>query len=195
MLRAVDSASVRGLVRCVMLFVVITARLAVAAPTGTPSLAVPIAGAIAVAAASSVGAMALTLGTSALCAEVIGTPRPLCLTAGVALGGAVQVLLSWLLIPELFRWSGLDAGPIREGWWQLARWPLIGLAAAVAGLAIASGVEQSRFTSGQVPMLVALGGSLTSGLTIDVLGIVGAVRAAREGATVRCVTGSLECAP
>lgn len=130
--------------------------------------------------ATSVAAFGVAMGTSGLCTEVSGSPKPLCLAGGVALGAALQAVVSWLVIPEVFRLSGAEASSVREGWWRWARWPLLGLAVATGVLAVAAGLEQSRFESGQAAMVGALAGTLSAGLTVDVLGVIGAVRAAEH---------------
>jgi hypothetical protein len=129
--------------------------------------------------ATSIGAGAIALGTQSACTQAYGQPRPLCAAGGVLLGGAVQLALSALIIPELFRISGLDPGAIRAGWWQWARWPAAALAISALVLLAGSAAEQDRYGSAQGTMIGGLAGTAATGLSIDVFGVIGAVRAAQ----------------
>jgi hypothetical protein len=103
----------------------------------------------------------------------------MCGAAGLALAGATQLLVSLLLLPEVFRISGNDPAAVRLGFWRAARWPAIALAASTLVFLAGAAAEQHRYGSGEGTMLVGLGGAATSGLTLDVMGIIGAVRAAQ----------------
>ena len=141
------------------------------------ALAVTAASLISVATSVLGGVIATSLPT--FCTEKLGAPSPMCGVGGVALAGAGQLLLSLLIIPELFRISGDDPGAARAGWWQWARWPAAALAVSALVLLAGATSEGSRYGSGQGTMLGALGGAALSGVSVDVMGLIGAVRAAK----------------
>ncbi len=144
-----------------------------------PRFALSVATAATVSLAASVAAVAVTLAVPGACTAASGAPRPACSAAGVALGGALQLALTALVLPEAFRLSGLDPGAARAGWWRWARWPAAALAIATLAYLAATLVEQARYGAGQGAMLGSLGTTLASGLAVDVLGVIGAVRGAR----------------
>lgn len=144
-----------------------------------PRYALSIATASAVSLASSVAAIGASLAVPAACTNAFGSPRVLCSAAGLALGGAVQLALTALVLPEVFRLSGLEPAGVRAGWWRWARWPAAALAVAVVVYLVAASVEQGQYGAGQGGMIGGLGGTLTTGAAIDVLGVIGALRAAR----------------
>lgn len=133
-----------------------------------------------VSASSSVIGGVLALSVPSLCTEALGTPRPMCGVAGLALAGATQLLISLLIIPELFRISGGDPAAVRAGWWRWARWPAALLAVSALVFLAGSAAEQQHYGTGQGTMITGLGGAAVSGVSIDVMGIIGAVKAAKE---------------
>ena len=155
--------------------------------TVTQSVAVPsdarfalsIASASLVSISSSVLGGVIATGVPNFCTVQYGAPRPLCGVAGIALAGATQLLVSLLAIPELFRINGNDPGAIRAGWWSWARWPAAAL--AISALVVLAGglSEQKAYGTGQGTLLGGFGGAAVTGITVDVLGLVGAVRAAK----------------
>lgn len=152
------------------------------APASSPPLlGVSTATASVFALATSVGAGAVALGLQGGCTAAFGQPRPLCAAGGVLLGGALQLALQALILPETFRISGLDPGVIRAGWWRWARWPAAALAISAVVLLAGSAAEQDRYGSAQGTMIGGLAGTVTTGLTLDVIGVIGAVRAAQQG--------------
>ena len=128
---------------------------------------------------SSVIGGVLAVSIPSWCTAQLGQPRPMCGVAGVALAGATQLIFSLLLIPELFRISGDDPTTVRAGWWQWARWPAAVLAASAMVLFAGSAAEARQYGAGQGTMLTGLGAAAASGISIDVMGIVGAARAAK----------------
>ncbi len=121
----------------------------------------------------------LALSIPSFCTEQFGAPRPMCGVAGVAIAGATQLLISLFLIPELFRISGDDPAAVRAGWWRYARWPAAVLAASALMLLAGSASEGKNYGSGQGTMVVGLAGAAVSGVSVDVMGLIGAVKAAK----------------
>jgi hypothetical protein len=132
-----------------------------------------------VAIGSSVLGGVVALGVPSACTVQFGAPRPMCGVAGLALAGATQLLVSLIAIPELFRINGNDPAAIRAAWWRWARIPAGLLAVSVLVFFAGSVSEQNRYGTGQGAMLASMGGAALSGVTVDVLGIIGAARAAR----------------
>lgn len=128
---------------------------------------------------TSIGAGAIAMSMQGACTEAYGQPRPLCAAGGVLLGGAMQLLVSWLLVPEVFRISGVDPSGVRAGWWRWARIPAAALAIGAAVLLAGASMEQNRYGSGQGVMIGGLASTITTGLSVDVFGVIGAVRAAQ----------------
>lgn len=145
----------------------------------TARFALSVASASLVSISSSVLGGVIALSVPNACTAQFGAPRPLCGVAGLALAGASQLLISLLVIPELFRINGDAPGAVREGWWRWARWPALVLAASALVLLAGAANENHAYGTGQTTMLAGLGGAALSGVSVDVLGIVGAVRAAR----------------
>lgn len=129
--------------------------------------------------ATSIGAGAVAMSLQGACTQAYGQPRPLCAAGGILLGGAMQLLVSWLLVPEVFRISGVDPSGVRAGWWKWARIPAAALAVGALVFLAGAAAEQNRYGSGQGVMIGGLAGTLTTGLSIDVFGVIGAVRAAQ----------------
>jgi hypothetical protein len=123
------------------------------------------------------GVIATSLPT--FCTQQLGAPSPMCGVGAVALAGATQLLLSLLIIPELFRISGDDPGAVRAGWWKWARWPAAVLAASALMLLAGSASEEKQYGSGQGVMMGSLVGAAVSGVSVDVMGLIGAVKAAK----------------
>lgn len=144
-----------------------------------PRFALSAATASLVSFASSGAALGVALSVPNACTQAFGSPRPLCAAAGVALGGAVQLALTALLLPEVFRLSGLDPAGVRAGWWRWARWPAAALLVASLVFLAGSATEQKNYGSAQGTMIGGLAGTVSTGLTIDVMGVIGAVRAAK----------------
>lgn len=153
------------------------AEVRVAPPPGRLALAVTSATLVALGSSVLGGVIAVSVPSS--CTAQFGTPRPMCSVAGVTLAGAAQLLISVLAIPELFRITGNDTGEIRLAWWRWARVPAAVLAVSALVLFAGGVSEQNRYATGQPAMLGGMVGAAVSGLTIDVLGIVGAARAAQ----------------
>ena len=146
-------------------------------PTARFTLSVTTASAVSV--ASSVIGGVIAVGVPGSCTEQFGSPRPMCGAAGLALAGATQLLVSLVLIPEVFRINGSDPGSVRQGWWRWARWPAAVLAVSALVFLAGAATEQKRYGTGQASMLAGLGGAAVSGITVDVLGLIGAVHAAQ----------------
>ncbi len=128
---------------------------------------------------SSVLGGVLAVSIPSWCTEQFGEPRPMCGVAGVAIAGATQLIISLLIIPELFRISGDDPASVREGWWQWARWPAAVLAASALVFLAGSASESKQYGTGQGTMITGMGAAAASGISIDVMGIIGAARAAK----------------
>ena len=141
--------------------------------------ALSVAGASLVSISSSVLGGVIAMSVPSFCTAQFGAPRPMCGVGGLALAGATQFLISLLVIPELFRLNGNDPAAIRAGWWRWARWPAAAL--AVSALVVLAGglSEQHAYGTGQGALLGGLGGAAITGLSVDVLGLIGAVRAAK----------------
>lgn len=157
-----------------------TETVTVTVTVPSPRFALSVATASLVSISSSVLGGVVALSVPNFCTAQFGAPRPMCAVAGVALAGATQLLFSSLLLPEVFRLSGGDPAAVRAAWWRWARWPAVMLAASVLVFLAGSAAEQHRFGSGQGTMLTGLGAVTASGLTVDVMGVIGAVRAAQE---------------
>ena len=132
-----------------------------------------------VSAGTSVLGGVLALSVPSICTAQFGAPRPMCGAAGVAVAGAAQLLISLFLIPELFRISGDDPGAVRAGWWRWARWPAAVLAASALVLLAGSASEAKNYGTGQGTMITGLAGVAVSGVSVDVMGLIGAVKAAK----------------
>jgi hypothetical protein len=145
---------------------------------GRLALAVTSATLVAAVGSSVVGGV-IAVSVPSSCTAQLGTPRPMCSVAGVAMAGAAQLLISLIAIPELFRISGSDPGEIRMAWWRWARVPAAVLAVSALVLLAGGVAEQNRYATGQPAMLGGMVGAAFSGLTVDVLGLVGAARAAQ----------------
>lgn len=145
----------------------------------SPRFALSVATASAVSIASSVLGGVVALSVPNFCTSQFGAPRPMCGVAGIALAGATQLIISSLLIPEVFRLSGGDPGAVRAAWWRWARWPAAMLAVSVLVFLAGSAAENHRYSSGQGTMLAGLGAVTLSGITVDVMGVIGAVRSAQ----------------
>lgn len=148
-------------------------------PASTARFALAVTGASLVSIGSSVLGGVVALSVPNACTAQFGAPRPMCGVAGLALAGATQLLVSLIAIPELFRLSGGDPAAVRAAWWRWARIPAALLAVSTLVFLAGSVSEQNRYGSGQGTMLGGLGGAALSGVTVDVMGIIGAVRAAR----------------
>ena len=123
----------------------------------------------------------LALSVPSYCTAQFGAPRPMCGVAGVAIAGATQLLISLLLIPELFRISGDDPAAVRAGWWRWARWPAAVLAASALMVLAGSASEAKNYGTGQGTIITGLAGAAVSGVSVDVMGLIGAVKAAKKG--------------
>lgn len=148
-------------------------------PASTARFALSVTAASLVSIGSSVLGGVVALSVPNFCTAQFGAPRPMCGVGGLALAGATQLLVSLIVIPELFRINGNDPASIRAAWWRWARIPAALLAVSALVFLAGSVSEQNRYGSGQVTMLGGLGGAALSGITVDVMGIIGAVRAAR----------------
>lgn len=133
-----------------------------------------------VAAGTTVGAGLFTLASRDFCTKKFGHPNAMCIAGGVAIGGAAQLLFSYLVIPELFRISGDDPSAVRAGWWKMARWPALAMAVSSLAMVAATTMETKKYGSGQALMIGSAGGAALSSLSIDVMGIIGAVKGAKE---------------
>jgi hypothetical protein len=132
------------------------------------------------AAGTSVAGGVIATQVPAMCTRAAGEPKPMCMAAGIAIAGATQLLVQYLLLPELFRISGDDPSAVRRGWWQWARWPALALAASTLAVLAGAAMENKNYGSGQAVMMGGMAGSAVSGVTVDVLGIIGAVKAAKK---------------
>lgn len=141
------------------------------------------AGAVTLASLAAIGSSTLwTAGTLVLpgqCIRATDRGQPLCSAAGLIVGGGLQILFSWLVLPEVFRLTGADPALVRAEWWAVARWPAAVLAVGAVIYAVAAGFEQRTFDSAQGPMVGALATSGLTSVTFDVLGVIAAVRAAK----------------
>jgi hypothetical protein len=146
-------------------------------PTARFTLSVSTASVVSI--GSSVIGGVIALSVPGFCTQQFGSPRPMCAVAGIALAGATQLLFSLLLIPEVFRINGSEPGAVREAWWRWARWPAAVLAVSALIFLAGAASEQHRYGTGEVSMLAGMGGAATSGITVDVMGIIGAIRAAQ----------------
>lgn len=129
---------------------------------------------------TSVAGGFIATNVPAMCTKAAGEPKPLCMAAGIAIAGATQLLVQYLLLPELFRLSGDDPSAVRRGWWQWARWPALALAASTLAVLAGAAMENKSYGSGQALLMAGMGASAVSGVSVDVLGIIGAVKAAKK---------------
>jgi hypothetical protein len=142
--------------------------------------------ALAVTSASLLSASTSALGgliatqVPAMCTKAAGEPKPACMAAGIAIAGATQLLIQYFLMPELFRISGDDVGAVRAGWLRWARWPALVLAASTLAVLAGAMMENKNYGSGQGVMMGGMAGAAVSGVSVDVLGIIGAVKAAKR---------------
>jgi hypothetical protein len=134
---------------------------------------------VAAALAGSAGGIASGIAVNQACVAQYGKPQPLCSSGALALGGAVQLLVTMLLLPEAFRIDGEDPGEVRARMWRWVRWPAAILALSALAYFAGSAAEQTRFNTGQGAMVGGLVGSIFSGLSIDVLAVVSAARGGR----------------
>lgn len=132
------------------------------------------------------GSAALVLATSAAVAifaggalpngrfEALGRPDPLALAGGLAIGLAVNLALSHLLVPELTElanrdgWSGSSVAA-RDEAWRAARWAAVAAAVGVVAMAAGALLERNHFGSGEGVMAVGGGLFLAGTITWDVL--------------------------
>lgn len=128
---------------------------------------------------SSVLGGVIALSVPGFCTAQLGAPSPMCGVAGIALAGATQLLVSLLLIPEMFRLSGGDIGSVRAGWWKWARWPAAMLAVSALVFLAGSASESKNYGTGQGTMLVGMGAAAATGISVDVMGLIGAAKAAK----------------
>lgn len=149
-------------------------------PHSPGRFALAITSASLVAAGTTVGVGLFTLAARDMCTKQFGHPNAMCIAGGVALGGAAQLLFSYLVIPELFRISGDDPSAVRAGWWKLARWPALAMAVSSLAMVAATAMETKKYGSGQALMMGSAGGAALSSLSVDVMGIIGAVKGAKE---------------
>lgn len=131
-------------------------------------------------AATTVAAGFITLTARDKWTQAAGKPNPMSIAAGLAIGGATQLLVQYLLMPELFRISGDSPAAARAGWWRWARWPALTLAASTLAMVAGAAVENKNYGSGQVPMMGAAAAGAASSVGIDVLGVIGAVKGVKE---------------
>lgn len=129
---------------------------------------------------TSVAGGFIATNVPAMCTAAAGEPKPLCMAAGIAIAGATQLLVQYFLLPELFRLSGDDPSAVRAGWWQWARWPALVLAASTLAVLAGAAMENKEYGSGQSVMMGGMAASAVSGVSIDVLGIIGAVKGAKK---------------
>lgn len=149
-------------------------------PKSDARFALAVSSASLLAVTSSVVGGLIAVNVPAMCTKAFGAPKPMCGAAGVALAGAAQLAISLLVIPEVFRLSGDDPGQLRGAWWRWARWPALALALSAVALFAASAMETKEYASGQGVMMGSMAAAAVSGATVDVMGIIGVVKAAKE---------------
>ncbi len=137
--------------------------------------------------AAAVGVTAATAVLSVLsgwlvpraCWEAEFRGNPMCAGVGLLIGAGVQVGLALLLVPETFRLANDpggagDVGVARAEAWRKSRWAALAGLAFVATFLVGAAVEQRSYGHGQAAMLVGALGALGSGVTFDVLQLLGA---------------------
>lgn len=144
-----------------------TARLI--APTAFASVAVL---------GTNIAGFATGMGLTRACFGENGRPSPLCNAGVFAIAGAVQLGLTLLLVPELYRFADADIGAVRLNMWRWMRWPALVLAASAITFLVGSAMETKQFDTGQGAMVAGIGGALAGGLSVDVFAVIGAVRGA-----------------
>lgn len=118
--------------------------------------------------------------------EATGRPEPLALAGGVLLGAVTDALLTFLLLPELYRVGGddvarVDVGAVRGEVWRLARWPALTAAASAVTLGIGAALEHQAYGRGQVAILVGLLGVFISAGVFEVMSAIGGVHGYQLG--------------
>lgn len=118
--------------------------------------------------------------------EATGRPEPLALAGGIALGVVTDALLTFLVLPELYRLGGddvarVDVGAVRGEVWRLARWPALGAAAGALTLGIGAALEHQAYGRGQVAILVGLLGVFISAGVFEVMSAIGGVHGYQLG--------------
>ena len=95
------------------------------------------------------------------------------IAASVAVSMALNLAITWLVLPELSRLTddehaSVDVSAIRLQVWRTSRW--VALAGLVfVGILVAGAVrERAEFGQGQALMLVGIAGSAASLITFDV---------------------------
>lgn len=118
-----------------------------------------------------------------------GRPDPRVIGANVAIALAVNMALTWILLPDFARVTN-DAGglanvdSVRSETWRRTRWLAL-VTAVFAGVVIAGAVaEKNQFGSGQTAMVVGAAGSALSVLAFDVTALL-TVRQATQASRVK----------
>ena len=102
-----------------------------------------------------------------------GRPDPQILAASIALSLALNLAITWLLIPELSRLSDderaeVDVHAIRREVWKTTRWVALAGAIFVGLFAFGAAQEHREFGKGQALMMLGLVGAGASVLTFDI---------------------------
>lgn len=119
-----------------------------------------------------------------------GRPDPRVFSASIAIALAVNMGLTWLLLPALARVTNDEGGTadvdaVRREVWRRTRW--IALVGAVfAGVLVAGAVvEKNDFGKGQLAMAIGAGGSALTAAAFDLTALL----------TVRSATADSRVAP
>ena len=109
--------------------------------------------------------------------RVSGRPAPRIFSANIALALAVNMALTWLLLPDLARVTDDEGGTasvsyVRAETMRVTRWFALAGALFVGVLMVGSVLESNDFGRGQAVMAVGAGGAVLSALTFDVMSLM-----------------------
>ena len=122
-----------------------------------------------------VGAASYLVGSSWEIADINahGRPNPEVLAGSVALSLALNVAITWWVLPELARLTddehaSVDISAIRLQVWRTSRWVALAGLVFVGILAAGAVSERAEFGRGQAMMTVGVVGAAASLITFDV---------------------------
>ena len=123
---------------------------------------------------AGVGAASYLVGSSWAIAEfnATGRPDPQVIAGSIALSLAINLAITWLVLPELARITddekgAVDVGAVRREAWRTSRWVALACLGFVSLFAVGAVREHAEFGKGQGMMLIGIAGSAASVLTFD----------------------------
>ncbi len=106
-----------------------------------------------------------------------GRPDPRVISANVAIALAVNMALTWILLPDLARVTNDEGGLanveyVRSETWRRTRWLAL-VTAVFAGVIVAGAVvERNQFGAGQLAMAIGAAGSALSVFAFDLTALL-----------------------